>query len=90
MTKNKNHEPPVNTANLIKERDDLVRVLDSVNAGVFAIDNEGNVIVWNQLVVRDSGYSKAEVMGANLVEFLFPEDTNFGVTKVRRFLILFW
>ncbi len=61
------------TARLAQERE-YSKLIDSANAPIFGVDNEGKVTIWNQCAVKSVGYSSEEVMGKNLVQgFITPE-----------------
>ena len=61
------------TGRIAQERE-YSKLIDSANAPIFGVDNEGKVTIWNQCAVKSVGYSSEEVMGKNLVqEFITPE-----------------
>ena len=47
--------------------DDLTLLIDTANAPIFGIDGNGLVTEWNRKAVEITGFSKAEVMGKDLV-----------------------
>lgn len=48
--------------------DDLRRLIDSANAPIFAVDDQGKVTDWNRAASLLSGYSKEELIGEPLVD----------------------
>jgi len=61
------------TGRIAQERE-YSKLIDSANAPIFGVDNEGKVTIWNQCAVKSVGYSSEEVMGKNLVQqFITPE-----------------
>ncbi len=49
---------------------DLRRLIDTANAPIFGKDTRGYVNEWNHSAERLTGFSKAEVMGRDLVDFV--------------------
>ena len=61
------------TGRIAQERE-YSKLIDSANAPIFGVDNEGKVTIWNQCAVKSVGYSSQEVMGQRLVQqFITPE-----------------
>ena len=53
---------------------DLKMLIETANAPIFGIDEQGLVNEWNRKAAEITGYSKDEVVGRNLVEeFITPE-----------------
>lgn len=50
----------------------LAFIVDRVNVGVFVVDREMNLVLWNNFMALHSGRSAEEVIGRNLFE-AFPE-----------------
>ena len=48
--------------------DDLTLLIDTANAPIFGIDGNGKVNEWNRKAASITGYSRAEVMGKDLVK----------------------
>ena len=61
---------------------DLTRLVDTANAPIFGIDNDGRVNEWNQTAAKITGYSKAEVMGSHLVDKYISPDYRASVSEV--------
>eukprot|EP00930_Biecheleria_cincta_P053498 TRINITY_DN3901_c0_g1_i2.p1 TRINITY_DN3901_c0_g1~~TRINITY_DN3901_c0_g1_i2.p1 ORF type:complete len:3527 (-),score=831.98 TRINITY_DN3901_c0_g1_i2:238-9594(-) len=65
-----------------KIADDLTRLIETANAPIFGIDNEGNVSEWNAKATEIIGWSKEEAMGANLVTTFIHVDNRAKVQEV--------
>jgi len=61
---------------------DLTQLIDTANAPIFGIDSRGYVNEWNQTAETITGYSKAEVMGQDLVADFITEDYKKSVAEV--------
>ena len=61
---------------------DLMLLIDTANAPIFGIDAQGNVNEWNQRAEQITGYSKAEVMGRDLVAEFITDDYKISVGSV--------
>lgn len=60
--------------NATTQEREYTRLIDSVNAPIFGVDNFGKVTIWNKNAQKLVGYPSVEVMGRNLVEhFITPE-----------------
>jgi len=62
--------------------DQYERLIDTANAPIFGIDSRGYVNEWNQTAEALTGYSKAEVMGKELVAEFITEDYKASVAEV--------
>ena len=51
---------------------DLRRLIDTANAPIFGKDTNGQVNEWNRSAERLTGFSKEEVLGRDLVDFVSP------------------
>ena len=51
---------------------DLSRLIDTANAPIFGKDTSGCVNEWNRSAERLTGFSKQEVLGRDLVDFVSP------------------
>ena len=52
----------------------LENVIDNANVWISALDQEGNVFIWNKAAEQLSGYSREEVTGHNRIwEWLYPD-----------------
>jgi PAS domain S-box-containing protein len=49
------------------------RLMDSVQAPVFAVDDQMILVQWNNMCERLTGYAKAEVLGRAVVELVVPK-----------------
>jgi len=56
--------------NVEKEKDKLNKILYSIGDGVFVVDKNLNIILYNQAAARISGYSTIEAKGKNYREIL--------------------
>jgi PAS domain S-box-containing protein len=61
---------------------ELQTFIDTANAPIFGIDQNGMVNEWNNKSVEITGYSKVEVMGQNLVNVYISEDFRESVKRV--------
>jgi PAS domain S-box-containing protein len=61
---------------------DLTRLIDTANAPIFGIDENGNVTEWNQTAARITKFSKDEVMGKNLVQNFITKEYRPSVQEV--------
>ena len=69
------------TARLAQERE-YSKLIDTANAPIFGVDNEGRVNVWNQCARKLVGYSTDEVMGHSLVQEFITQDYQASVQAV--------
>jgi len=63
----------LDSAELVAE--DLSRLLETMNVPIIGMDREGSVTEWNRQAERLTGYSKADVMGRNLVGTTMVEES---------------
>ncbi|MFT4712556.1 MAG: PAS domain S-box-containing protein [Candidatus Azotimanducaceae bacterium] len=61
---------------------DMTQLVDTANAPIFGIDAQGKVNEWNQQSEKITGYSKAEVMGRDLVADFITDDFKVSVGEV--------
>ena len=61
---------------------ELRQFIETANAPIFGIDNEGLVNEWNQTSEDITGFTKNEVLGKNLVQTYITEDYQEAVKKV--------
>jgi len=61
---------------------ELAQLIDTANAPIFGVDTDGLINEWNQQVAETTGYSKAEVMGQNLVEDYITQEYKGSVQEV--------
>jgi len=62
--------------------EDLTQLIDTANAPIFGIDNEGNVNEWNKKSADITGFKSEEVLGKNLVEEFITADYRESVNDV--------
>ena len=67
------------TESILKE---LRQFIQTANAPIFGIDNEGHVNEWNQTSEKITGFKKEDVLGKNLVQTYITEDYRESVKKV--------
>ncbi|MFT6282137.1 MAG: PAS domain S-box-containing protein, partial [Salibacteraceae bacterium] len=61
---------------------ELRQFIETANAPIFGIDNNGLVNEWNQTSEKITGFSKEEVLGKDLVETYITEDYRDAVKQV--------
>jgi len=61
---------------------ELTQFVDTANAPIFGIDTEGRVNEWNQRSEQITGFTKAEVMGRDLVANFITDDYKVSVGEV--------
>jgi PAS domain S-box-containing protein len=66
-------------ANIASE---LTQFIDTANTPIFGIDAQGNVNEWNQQTEKITGFTKAEVMGRDLVADFITDDFKVSVGEV--------
>mmetsp|Transcript_35990 Transcript_35990/g.84348 ORF Transcript_35990/g.84348 Transcript_35990/m.84348 type:complete len:1072 (+) Transcript_35990:127-3342(+) len=59
-----------------KVAEDLSRLLETMNVPIIGMDREGSVTEWNRQAELLTGYSKADVMGRNLVGTMMVEESS--------------
>ena len=69
-------------AQLAKIANELTQFVDTANAPIFGIDTEGRVNEWNQRSEQITGFTKAEVMGRDLVANFITDDYKVSVGEV--------
>jgi len=67
---------------LAKIANELTQFVDTANAPIFGIDTEGRVNEWNQRSEQITGFTKAEVMGRDLVADFITDDYKVSVGEV--------
>jgi PAS domain S-box-containing protein len=58
----------------IAQEQEYARLIDTANAPIFGVDEEGLVNIWNKKAAEITGYTPSDVMGENLVEKFITED----------------
>jgi PAS domain S-box-containing protein len=61
---------------------DLTQLIDTANAPIFGIDNNGKVNEWNQKSAAITGFHSDEVLGKNLVEEFISAEYRESVNEV--------
>jgi PAS domain S-box-containing protein len=61
---------------------DMIHLVDTANAPIFGIDAQGRVNEWNQQSEKITGFTKAEVMGRDLVADFITDDYKLSVGEV--------
>ena len=61
---------------------DLTRLIDTANAPIFGIDENGLVNEWNQTAAKITQYTRDEVMGKDLVQTYIDGDHRAAVQEV--------
>jgi PAS domain S-box-containing protein len=61
---------------------DLALLIDTANAPIFGIDDQGLVNEWNQQAEKITGFTKGEVMGRDLVADFITDDFKVSVGSV--------
>jgi len=61
---------------------ELRQFIETANAPIFGIDNQGNINEWNQNSEKVTGFKKEEVLGKDLVETYITQDYQKAVKKV--------
>ena len=61
-----------------KERE-FDQLIETANTPIFGVDTEGRVNKWNRTAAQITGYSKDEVMGKKLEEFITAEQLGLPV-----------
>ena len=61
---------------------DLVRFIETANAPVIGVDMEYKIDEWNRMAETITGYSKAEVIGQNIIDMYIAEEYKSSVKSV--------
>ncbi|MFT5664766.1 MAG: PAS domain S-box-containing protein, partial [Gammaproteobacteria bacterium] len=61
---------------------DLTQLIDTANAPIFGIDAQGKINEWNQQAQNITGFSRAEVMGRDLVANFITDDYKASVGEI--------
>ncbi|ETL44811.1 hypothetical protein L916_04928, partial [Phytophthora nicotianae] len=64
------------------QEQEYTRLIDTANAPIFGVDENGCVNIWNRKAAGTTQYSNEEVLGVNLVENFIPEDFREAVWAV--------
>jgi PAS domain S-box-containing protein len=59
---------------LIETKNLLESVIERAGDAISAVDLEGKILYWNEGAARIYGYTREEVLGKKLSEFLYPRD----------------
>ncbi|TYZ67159.1 hypothetical protein PybrP1_000151, partial [[Pythium] brassicae (nom. inval.)] len=66
----------------IAQEQEYTRLIDTANAPIFGVDEEGRVNIWNKKAAEITQYTTSDVMGENLVEKFITEDYKVAVGSV--------
>lgn len=66
----------------IAQEQEYARLIDTANAPIFGVDEDGLVNIWNKKAAEITQYTTEDVMGANLVEKFITEDYREAVGSV--------
>ncbi|KAF1321123.1 Hybrid signal transduction histidine kinase, partial [Globisporangium splendens] len=66
----------------IAQEQEYSRLIDTANAPIFGVDEDGLVNIWNKKAAQITQYTPSDVMGANLVEKYITEDYREAVGAV--------
>jgi len=66
----------------MSKANDLSRLIATANAPIFGTDSEGRINEWNQMAEKITGFTKAAVLGVDLVQGLIPEHSRSSVQAV--------
>ncbi|EEY61866.1 hybrid signal transduction histidine kinase, putative [Phytophthora infestans T30-4] len=64
------------------QEQEYTRLIDTANAPIFGVDENGCVNIWNRKAADTTQYSNEEVLGVNLVENFIPDDFQEAVWTV--------
>ena len=66
---------------LIETKNFLESIVEKAGDAISVVDLEGKVLFWNEGAEKIYGYTKEEVLGRNLSEFLYPRDGKLKVEE---------
>nr|CCA23345.1 hybrid signal transduction histidine kinase putative [Albugo laibachii Nc14] len=66
----------------IAQEQEYTRLIDTANAPIFGVDNNGCVNIWNKKAAEITQYTPSDVMGENLVEKFITDDYKDAVRSV--------
>ncbi|KAL7686140.1 putative phytochrome, histidine kinase domain, CheY-like superfamily, PAS domain superfamily [Plasmopara halstedii] len=64
------------------QEQEYTRLIDTANAPIFGVDENGCVNIWNRKAADTTQYSNEEVLGVNLVDNFIPDDFQEAVWTV--------
>lgn len=64
------------------QEQEYIRLIDTANAPIFGVTNDGSINIWNFKAADITQYSADEVMGRNLVTDFITEDYQISVGQV--------
>jgi len=74
-------------AKLIYNKDSYQTVFDSAPIGIIVEDSSGNIIDVNDILCKESGYSKQELKGSSVLDkFVLPEHHELAEENIKRIL----
>ncbi|TYZ56931.1 hypothetical protein PybrP1_003184 [[Pythium] brassicae (nom. inval.)] len=66
----------------IAQEQEYARLIEKANAPIFGVDVSGNVTIWNRKMADITKYTKAEVLGKNLVNNFLADEYREEVARV--------
>jgi len=69
------------------ERDKVDTILHSIGDGVFVVDKDMNIIIYNEVAAQISGYSAKEAIGKNykdILKFVFEKDNTINDAFIKK------
>lgn len=66
----------------IAQEQEYARLIDTANAPIFGVDQDGRVNIWNKKAAEITQYAPDEVMGKDLVEEFITDDYKEAVSQV--------
>ena len=66
----------------IAQEQEYTRVIDTANAPIFGVDQNGQINIWNRKAAEIMQYTSEEVMGRNLVQEFITDDFKSAVNSV--------
>jgi PAS domain S-box-containing protein len=65
---------PENDSAILTHKDRLIGYIDNVPYGVFLVDGKGRYVDVNIFAERMIGYSRSEILGKHILDYIIPED----------------
>jgi diguanylate cyclase (GGDEF)-like protein/PAS domain S-box-containing protein len=64
--------------NLFIENEKLIKILNNINSGVYALDNQRNILFWNKKAEDITGFKSDEVVGKSCKDNILEHINEFG------------
>ncbi len=61
---------------LKSSEEQLRAMMESARDGIVMVNGQGNILVMNQAMTEMTGYSREEVLGREVIQFVVPQDRN--------------